>query len=94
MLAAFLAVPVLSAQNALAAGEPEARVTLVSSSRAASLSGYQKQVLEYNQRIQRQNNAPAGFPNFVRDKFDITVVAEGYEESPDGAGPWPVLMVH
>jgi hypothetical protein len=54
------------------------------SSAAAQLSGYQKQVLEYNERIKRQNNAPSGFPSFIRDKFDITVVADGYEESPEG----------
>jgi hypothetical protein len=48
------------------------------------LSGYQKQVLEYNERIKRQNNAPSGFPSFIRDKFDITVVADDYQMSPEG----------
>ena len=54
-------------------------------SETENLSGYQAQVLEYNLRIQRQNNAPTGFPSFIRDKFDIAVIAEGYQLSPEGA---------
>ena len=60
-------------------------MTLVSGGDLKNLSGYQKQVLEYNQRIQKQNYAPSGFPSFIRDKFDITVVADGYQMSPEGA---------
>jgi hypothetical protein len=65
------------------ANADEGNVTLVS--KAENLSGYQAQVLEYNLRIQRQNNAPEGFPSFIRDKFDITVIAEGYQVTPEGA---------
>ena len=59
-------------------------MSLVSSDATTSLSRYQQQVLEYNQRIQRQNSAPAAFPAFIRDKFDITVVADGYSVTPEG----------
>lgn len=74
LLSAIVAVP--------AAKADEGTVTLISETE--NLSGYQAQVLEYNLRIQRQNNAPAGFPSFIRDKFDIAVIAEGYEVSPEG----------
>lgn len=57
---------------------------LVQQADVANLSGYLRQVLEYNQRIQRQNNAPKEFPSFVRDKFDITIVADGFSQAPDG----------
>ena len=66
-----------------AARADEGTVTLISETE--NLSGYQAQVLEYNLRIQRQNNAPTGFPSFIRDKFDIAVIAEGYQLSPEGA---------
>jgi hypothetical protein len=65
-----------------AARADEGLVTLITDTE--SLSGYQRQVLEYNLRIQRQNNAPAGFPSFIRDKFDIAIVADGYQQSPEG----------
>ena len=42
------------------------------------------QVLEINKRVQRQNNSPNGFPNFVRQGFDLKVVADGYTKHPDG----------
>ena len=42
------------------------------------------QVLEINKRVQRQNNSPNGFPNFVRLGFDLKVVADGYTKHPDG----------
>jgi hypothetical protein len=41
-------------------------------------------VLEYNLRIQRQNNAPSGFPGFVREKFDVKIIGDGYESNADG----------
>ena len=74
LLPALVAVP--------AAKADEGTVTLIS--KGENLSGYQAQVLEYNLRIQRQNNAPAGFPSFIRDKFDIAVIADGYQVTPEG----------
>lgn len=67
------------------ADDSEGVVTLIPPERVEQLSSYQRQVLEYNQRIQRQNNAPSGFPSFIRDKFDITVVAADYTVTPEGA---------
>lgn len=37
------------------------------------------QSLENNRRIQRQNNAPQDFPAFVRQGYDIKIMADGYE---------------
>lgn len=45
----------------------------------------QRQLLEYNRRTQRQNNAPPDFPAFIREGYDMTILAsEGYKTSPDG----------
>lgn len=45
----------------------------------------QRQVLEYNRRTQRQNNAPPDFPSFIREGYDMTILAsEGYQVSPEG----------
>jgi len=41
-------------------------------------------VLGLNRRVQAQNRAPPEFPAFVRDGFDITIVGEGYETTPEG----------
>ncbi len=35
-------------------------------------------MLETNRRVQAQNNAPPDFPAFVRQGFDIKVLADGY----------------
>lgn len=70
----------------LAARADEGTVSLVQLADVENLSGYLRQVLEYNQRIQRQNNAPKEFPSFVRDKFDITIVADGYNQAANGVG--------
>ena len=42
------------------------------------------QSLEINKRIQRQNNAPVDFPSFVRDGFDIKIMADDYERDNKG----------
>ena len=40
----------------------------------------QRQILEYNRRTQRQNNAPPDFPSFLREGYDMTILAsEGYQ---------------
>jgi hypothetical protein len=42
------------------------------------------QLLEINRRVQKQNNVPKEFPLFVRNGFNIKVVADGYETAPSG----------
>lgn len=42
------------------------------------------QVLAINKRVQTQNNAPLGFPNFVRDGYEIIILADGYSETQEG----------
>lgn len=45
----------------------------------------QRQLLEYNRRTQRQNNAPPDFPSFIREGYDMTILAsDGYKMSPEG----------
>jgi FKBP-type peptidyl-prolyl cis-trans isomerase len=45
----------------------------------------QRQILEYNRRTQRQNNAPPDFPSFLREGYDMTILAsEGYQVTPEG----------
>ncbi|CAH2063394.1 unnamed protein product [Thlaspi arvense] len=47
-----------------------------SSAKAKSKSPYdERRLLEQNKRIQRENNAPDEFPNFVREGFEVKVVA-------------------
>ena len=42
------------------------------------------QVLAINKRVQAQNNAPPGFPNFVRQGYEIAILADDYQESEEG----------
>ena len=42
------------------------------------------QLLEINRRVHKQNNVPPEFPLFVRNGFNIKVVADGYETAPSG----------
>lgn len=42
------------------------------------------QVLAINKRVQAQNNAPPGFPNFVRQGYEIAILADDYQESDEG----------
>lgn len=41
-------------------------------------------MLLLNQRIQSQNRAPNDFPQFIREGFDVKVIAPGFKTSPDG----------
>jgi hypothetical protein len=91
VLAAMAAAFVLKVPSSDAA-DSEGNVMLVGTEELSKLSPYQAQVLEYNKRIQKQNYAPSGFPSFIRDKFDITVVAEGYSTSPEGTSRCCALM--
>ena len=42
------------------------------------------QSLENNKRIQAQNNAPLDFPTFLRQGYDIKIMADGYERDDKG----------
>ncbi|KAL4447299.1 hypothetical protein ABPG77_007332 [Micractinium sp. CCAP 211/92] len=57
---------------------------LVPTSAVENFTAAQRQILEYNLRTQRQNNAPPDFPAFVREGYDMTILADGYQRSPDG----------
>lgn len=41
-------------------------------------------MLDINLRVQRQNGAPSDFPVFVRQGFDIKILADGYTEDAQG----------
>ncbi|XP_031287704.1 peptidyl-prolyl cis-trans isomerase FKBP20-2, chloroplastic [Pistacia vera] len=60
--------------------------TLSSSGKTKSKSPYdERRLLEQNKRIQRENNAPDDFPNFVREGFEVKVVAsESYIKRDSG----------
>jgi len=60
-------------------------VSLLTTEAAASaLTPTDRQVLALNRRVQAQNRAPPGFPAFVRQGFDIKIIADGF--SADAAG--------
>lgn len=45
----------------------------------------EKRIVEQNKRIQRENNAPEDFPSFIREGFEVKVVApENYVRSESG----------
>ncbi|KAK2980265.1 hypothetical protein RJ640_016943, partial [Escallonia rubra] len=60
--------------------------TLPSSGKTKSKNPYdEKRLLEQNKRVQRENNAPEDFPSFVREGFDVKVVAsENYVKRDSG----------
>ena len=43
------------------------------------------QILIFNQRIQKQNRVADGFPSFIREGFDVKVIAPGYTLTPEGS---------
>ncbi|CAN7135005.1 unnamed protein product [Brassica rapa subsp. narinosa] len=61
-------------------------LTLPSSAKTKSKSPYdERRLLEQNKRIQRENNAPDEFPNFVREGFEVKVVAsDNYVKADSG----------
>eukprot|EP00877_Chromochloris_zofingiensis_P004075 jgi/Chrzof1/13669/Cz08g07130.t1 len=59
---------------------PEGTTTLVSTEQAmSSMTPTDKQVFTLNRRVQTQNRTPIEFPAFIRDGFNIKVVADGYQ---------------
>lgn len=57
------------------------------------LQAMSMQVLAINKRVQAQNNAPPGFPNFVRQGYEIAILADDYQESNEGL-IWKVSRRH
>ncbi|KAL6965089.1 Phosphatidylglycerophosphatase and protein-tyrosine phosphatase 1, variant 2 [Sarracenia purpurea var. burkii] len=60
--------------------------TLPSSGKTKTKNPYDdKRLLEQNKRIQKENNAPEDFPNFVREGFQVNVVtSENYVKRDSG----------
>ncbi|XP_065859180.1 peptidyl-prolyl cis-trans isomerase FKBP20-2, chloroplastic [Euphorbia lathyris] len=60
--------------------------TLPSMGKTKSKNPYdERRLLEQNKRVQRENNAPDDFPNFVREGFEVKVVAsENYVRRDSG----------
>jgi FKBP-type peptidyl-prolyl cis-trans isomerase len=83
LLAASTLPPSQSKAEGVVDGQGEVRVLPLEAEE--DLSVPQRQVLEYNKRSQRQNGAPPDFPLFVREGFDMTILAsDGYQVSPEG----------
>jgi FKBP-type peptidyl-prolyl cis-trans isomerase len=60
-------------------------VSLLSSDAAErSLTPTDRQVLALNRRVQAQNRAPPEFPAFVRQGFDIKIIADGFVADAQG----------
>lgn len=56
-----------------------------STSLAVNLTEEEKTILEYNQRIAVFNRAPADYPSFIRNGFQVRVLTkDGYVEQEDG----------
>lgn len=50
--------------------------TLSSHAKTKNMNPYnEKRVLQQNKNIQKQNNAPDDFPNFIREGFEVKVIA-------------------
>ncbi|KAK6119298.1 hypothetical protein DH2020_046954 [Rehmannia glutinosa] len=67
---------------------------LPSSGKTKKQSPYdEKRLLEQNKRIQRENNAPDEFPNFVREGFTVKVVtSDNYVTRDSGLVLWDVAV--
>ncbi|KAL6782053.1 FKB20 [Auxenochlorella protothecoides x Auxenochlorella symbiontica] len=80
--------PMASPPPALSQGlpaEPRGTTQLLSKADMAALTPTQRQLYEYNHRLQVSNGAPAGFPGFVREGYDMRVIAEeGFQTTPEG----------
>lgn len=60
--------------------------TLSASGKTKSKNPYdEKRLLEQNKRMQKENSAPEGFPNFIREGFEVKVVtSENYIKRDSG----------
>ena len=62
----------------------EGKVFLLTPEEVEKLTLSERQILLLNQRIQTQNRTAEGFPSFIREGFDVKVVAPGYLITEDG----------
>lgn len=58
--------------------------TLVSSEDVVNLSPAERQLYQFNKRAQGQNRVPEDFPVFIREGYNIKVIADDYQVSPEG----------
>lgn len=89
LLAAALLVPAVAAAGGPAPALAESVLDGQGSTQFLPLSGAdaltqaQKKILDFNRRTQRQNGSPPDFPGFLRDGYDMTVLAgDGYQVAP------------
>lgn len=62
----------------------EGKVFLLTPEQVEKLTLSERQILLLNQRIQTQNRTAEGFPSFIREGFDVKVIAPGYKVTDDG----------
>lgn len=53
------------------------------------ISQHWRQAVANNLKIQTQNQVPFDFPTFVREGFDVKVIADGYIQDPNGSSTQP-----
>lgn len=94
--------PALAASTALPRTDQpieEGNVYLLNDEDVERLTLSERQILLLNKRIQTQNRTAEGFPAFIREGFDVKVIAPGYQVTPEGiiykdykegSGPFPV----
>lgn len=71
-------------QDPTAPKEVDGKIEMIPRDAAQQLSRTQKQVYDNNLRVQAGNNAPQGFPTFVREGYDMTIIADGYSRTETG----------
>ena len=74
-------LPASAAENVI---DGQGSMTLISIEELDQLTQAQKQILEYNRRSQRQNNAPLQFPEFIKEGYNVIIIADNYSTSPEG----------
>lgn len=78
LLAFSVLIPNVAKAENIIDGQGATRV--VPLSEEENLTDVERQILEFNRRTQRQNNVPKDFPNFIREGYDMTILApEGFQ---------------
>jgi len=62
----------------------DGRIDLLPVGEASTLNRVQRQIYDNNLRVQVGNRAPPGFPTFVREGFDMTILADGFTRTESG----------
>lgn len=63
---------------------PEETSEYLGTTALEGLNSVETRALELNNRIQQQNAAPMDFPSFIRQGFNVKIIADGYRASPEG----------